>query len=330
MEEEGSLPLLVDVYHRDHATHFVCMAVSLREWQTVFLLATHVMGAELNDLSNSIFQLEWSSPDGSIILHDHDRLPSGFSDEEECAWLQLGHHMSRSGSSQPCDQSAYGYSLVVQDFAMNVDGCAPDEAFDYIFVDSRHQMCEVWYSGFQSFSLLPNNRAAALFSSSRSFSSPGGGSQRFGCWISVAIMDLFFVTAHALHSGVALVDRAAWWESFRSQVAIAAKGAELVVLLDANARIGAIEYDSFGGYTQDEEDSNGDFAHRFQLHAPATFQDKHYGKLHPNGRSFTRIDYVLLPQTWQNRCSWSWVEDSLHVGHAKLKCCSYFSLGHEC
>ena len=111
------------------------------------------------------------------------------------------------------------------------------------------------------------------------------------------------VVAHAPHSGEDHAARDAWWSRLVDRVSGLA---DVVLLVDANARLGSALSDSVGpgGFRQDE-DEGGALFHRalteLSLFVPASFDP-------PDASAFTwtsvcgrrhRIDYVAVPAAWR-------------------------------
>ena len=117
--------------------------------------------------------------------------------------------------------------------------------------------------------------------------------QRLHCTVAVV---------HAPHSGVPLLDREEWWRSLTDRLA---GQPDLVILADANARLGSVASDAVGcGGFRQEEDANGELFHRTLLAlgscVPATFaaEDPCAFTWTSNAGSPHRIDYVAVPACW--------------------------------
>lgn len=135
--------------------------------------------------------------------------------------------------------------------------------------------------------------------------------------------DCVLVVAHAPHNGEQSETREKWWGDFRQRVNALGPDKEVVVLLDANARLLPFGTESIGDLGEDREDKNSPFFQNFiesqQLFVPAAFASFHWGPMatwvHPNGRSTARLDYVALPLSWKTAEIWSGNEERFHSGH---------------
>ena len=112
--------------------------------------------------------------------------------------------------------------------------------------------------------------------------------------------------AHAPHSGAEAHIRATWWEELVSALA---KFEHVVLLIDANARLGTVESVAVGtgGFAQSEDD-NGRAFHaallELGLWVPATFaprDEQAFTWTTPTGRPH-RLDYVAVPIAWKEWC----------------------------
>ena len=136
-------------------------------------------------------------------------------------------------------------------------------------------------------------------------------------------ISLLVVVAHAPHNGHSEAHRSKWWSDLEDQVVQCRASRQLVVLIDANARIGTEEDEAFSGLSYDLEDHNGQllraFAHGLQLCGPATFRNLHWGRTstwqHPDGLHEARLDYILVPHSWMSCDLGSWVCENIHAGH---------------
>ena len=98
---------------------------------------------------------------------------------------------------------------------------------------------------------------------------------------------------------------------------------ELIVLADANARLGQEQDDHIGPNSDDQEDSNGQLLRQFcqvtNLFPPSTWPRIHLGDnhtwIHPSRQTKSRLDYILIPLPWQTSELATWIEPSLHAGH---------------
>ncbi|CAE7556418.1 unnamed protein product, partial [Symbiodinium sp. CCMP2456] len=115
----------------------------------------------------------------------------------------------------------------------------------------------------------------------------------------------------------------AFWNRCRKALSRKPAKSEIVLLADANARVGSLPSDSIGGCDHDEESLTGQVLHQFavdeQLWLPSTFSGCHTGPsptwVSPAGQAF-RIDYIGVPLTWPESSvrTWVWREfESLQV-----------------
>ena len=135
---------------------------------------------------------------------------------------------------------------------------------------------------------------------------------------------LVVAALHAPHNGRSLQQRLEWWQTVKSQLSNDRKGLDLIILLDANARLGPMEDGLVGSNSDDAEDANGhqlrQLCHELQVFPPSTWHQYHYGDnhtwSHPGGIAKARLDYVLIPASWWNSNISTWTELKLHAGHA--------------
>ena len=141
--------------------------------------------------------------------------------------------------------------------------------------------------------------------------------------LSMPEFPVILVIGHALHEGHGKDAVQLWWDHLRSLLD-PFKNEEQIHFLDANARISGSETAHFGTLTEDppRKDSRCLRAHAefFHLLAPSTFELWHHGQLHtwvhPNGKSTSRLGYILVPVHWQSGIQDSFVETELHVPRA--------------
>ena len=120
--------------------------------------------------------------------------------------------------------------------------------------------------------------------------------------ISARCLQCTVVAAHAPHSGVDAAARELWWDDLSFRLA---GQTDVVLLVDANARVGSSVSKSVGcgGFCQ-QEDHGGFLFHRtlvaLGLRVPATFGavDSTAFTWVANGGSAHRIDYVAVPFAW--------------------------------
>ena len=118
----------------------------------------------------------------------------------------------------------------------------------------------------------------------------------------------------------------AWWRETRRLILAGHRvGRPLVLLFDANGRVGGVPSLAVGGVDPQEEDVNGSELHgllnELDLCVPATF-------LSPPGNCWTwrsgrngavhRIDYVAVPLDWAYKCTAAFCDDDLVLDEAGL------------
>ena len=148
-------------------------------------------------------------------------------------------------------------------------------------------------------------------------------------------MNVLIVVAHSPHSGDKLDTRRQWWTELGHDLQALADGKEIIMRLDANARIG----ESRGWHVGDLADNittvNGQFLidilEEFQLMLPATFADYHWGTIctwtHPASKTESRLDYIAIPVSWGRGHLASWVASDIHAGHAAVDhACAVFAI----
>ena len=135
------------------------------------------------------------------------------------------------------------------------------------------------------------------------------------------LINLTVVGAHAPHNGHDNTIKEEWWQNLR-QVCRTNSTDQLILLIDANARINQQIDQHFGGLSQEHQDGNGErlraAAEELHLWAPSTFPHIHRGQqhtwVHPAGNYVSRIDYVLLPLSWSQMQIWSYVNHHISSG----------------
>ena len=103
-----------------------------------------------------------------------------------------------------------------------------------------------------------------------------------------------------------LSEYSAFWRERADELAKRPAGCDYVILADANARLGHLQTEHVGGHQPEDENQPGELFHDFlaanQAFLPSTFAEFHDGDGHtwvsPGGDKH-RIDYVILPSTWQ-------------------------------
>ena len=100
-----------------------------------------------------------------------------------------------------------------------------------------------------------------------------------------------------------------WWTKFKHTVERQRKcNSQLVLIGDANARIGQYESNAVGTCGAEAENEAGECFHdviqSLELWLPATFEETLTGVEHttwvtPSGVPSGRIDFIAIPQTWR-------------------------------
>ena len=102
----------------------------------------------------------------------------------------------------------------------------------------------------------------------------------------------------------------------------------LVLLCDANGRVGSVESLGVGAYQAAPETLNGselrETVDAFDLRLPATYEDTHFGEEWTwvsAQHTLRRIDYCCLPQAWfgWTRTVSSWVEYTIDLGTHRFR-----------
>ena len=135
---------------------------------------------------------------------------------------------------------------------------------------------------------------------------------------------IVFVTCHAPTADHA--DRPRWWQQFVEQVIAFAQGDKVVILGDLNLRIVNSIPGRVGTRLGLDPDRTPDAFPRLlaglDLWVPSTFDEFHSGPDHtwvaPGGASVSRIDYILIPITWDVPTSGSAVLHQVDFGQAGL------------
>ena len=129
---------------------------------------------------------------------------------------------------------------------------------------------------------------------------------------------------HAPHSMRPEDDRVRWWQdSERHLRSFVKPDDDIVLLIDANARVGSVPSTAVGSNGCEKETHNGtlfrEFLEAWHLILPATFsghEGQHWTWTSPHG-THARIDYVAIPQAWSEVVDLSSV--LLDVEHAQLR-----------
>ena len=113
---------------------------------------------------------------------------------------------------------------------------------------------------------------------------------------------------------------AAFWFSGKNVLSRCSQDADIILLADANARLGGLVSDSVGPHGAEEESKTASDFHQFlaetTLQLPSTFVGCHSGICHtwtsPTGLRH-RIDYIAVPITWPLSCIQTHVWDTFEA-----------------
>ena len=113
---------------------------------------------------------------------------------------------------------------------------------------------------------------------------------------------------------------AAFWLSCKKVLSRCSRDAEVILLADANARVGGLVSDSVGPHGAEEESKTAPDFHQFlaetSLQLPSTFAGCHSGICHtwtsPTGLRH-RIDYIAVPAAWPLSCIQTHVWDTFEA-----------------
>ncbi|CAE7848430.1 unnamed protein product [Symbiodinium sp. KB8] len=113
---------------------------------------------------------------------------------------------------------------------------------------------------------------------------------------------------------------AAFWFSCKKVLSRCSRDAEVILLADANARVGGLTSDSVGPHGAEEESKTAPEFHQFlaetSLQLPSTFAGCHQGICHtwtsPMGIRH-RIDYIAVPFSWPLSCVQTHVWDTFEA-----------------
>lgn len=137
-----------------------------------------------------------------------------------------------------------------------------------------------------------------------------------------------FLIAHAPHKCQAEDLKALWWDNIHRILVRLPGSPPVVALVDANASVGSHQHPGIGNLFVTEEDYNGlrlrQLLDSFALWIPSTFEGIHEG---PSETWFSsaskvpagqRLDYILLPVTWQTYKCTSAVLPDIDVAQSNI------------
>eukprot|EP00438_Fugacium_kawagutii_P024169 Skav230770 [mRNA] locus=scaffold1473:53099:63334:- [translate_table: standard] len=125
---------------------------------------------------------------------------------------------------------------------------------------------------------------------------------------------LLVVAAHAPHHGASIEDLAQWWGTLADAIPARFSGWPRLLLVDANARVGAEPCQQIGSHDASTFDDRAEHFETFVrtqgIFLPSTFNACHTGTSgtwkHSSG-SWSRIDFIGLPLQWTYEDCASWV-----------------------
>ena len=138
-------------------------------------------------------------------------------------------------------------------------------------------------------------------------------------------LSLHIIVAHAPHQGADAEQLENWWLTLTERIQKYPEQ-ELMVFLDANQRLTQTAEPHVGDLCESGKSHREDLLVNClvasNLMIPATWSGWQDGPIHtwthPGTHSRSRIDYLLVPITWASSQIATWVDDTLHAGHAAL------------
>eukprot|EP00435_Cladocopium_sp_Y103_P040768 s901_g11.t1 len=132
------------------------------------------------------------------------------------------------------------------------------------------------------------------------------------------------IAGHAPHTGSGEANILSWWADLSQAIPHAFRSWDIILLTDANARIGSEPCDSIGSHQAEGLDPRAEgftnFIRQHNLWVPATFEDCHCGSgetwRHSRGQWY-RNDYICLPRSWHLETCTSWISDDIDASLAK-------------
>ena len=137
-------------------------------------------------------------------------------------------------------------------------------------------------------------------------------------------LQLLVVVGHGPHSRRSEEERVAWWGRLHSLTASFIKPSEhLMLLVDANARVGSVQSPSVGPDGAEKQTHNGALLHSFlsawQLCLPCTL-GKHEGSQATWQSPLltqARIDFIAVPLAWLEQVASTWVDYDFEFGQVR-------------
>ena len=204
--------------------------------------------------------------------------------------------------------AAYGPHLVgLQETRLQASDSQPDDEY-YIFnaeADGKgHGGCALWVSKHRPFG---HCRGQPLYFQERDLTVVSTSHRHLTANLLAPRLRLHIQVIHtpSVPSAGSQAVRSFWSER-TAELAHRPSGTDFILLCDANARLGSIVSMHVGDHHSDTENDAGTLFHEFLAQAsafvPSTFPDFQQG---PSGTwcsplgKWSRIDYVVLPLTWQ-------------------------------
>eukprot|EP00435_Cladocopium_sp_Y103_P068339 s97_g31.t1 len=132
------------------------------------------------------------------------------------------------------------------------------------------------------------------------------------------------VAAHAPHTGAPEAEIAAWWQAITDAVPLKYATWGVVLLADANARVGSFPSQHVGAWQAEADtvksDSFLDFLQRHELWLPSTFEPYQLGPggtwRHSTGK-WLRNDFIAIPLSWPVQRLSAFVNTNIDASIAK-------------
>ena len=142
---------------------------------------------------------------------------------------------------------------------------------------------------------------------------------KFGCHA------LNCIVWHAPHSVATRTDISKHWHELHTAYNLLNKQYDTIGFCDANATVGSVQSSSIGDVGMQNQDFSGGLFHEFlqqySLYLPSTFNHLN----HHNTYSSKRIDYIVLPLSWQKHDTSSYTSEPIEQQCSKVEHCPVFS-----
>ena len=133
-----------------------------------------------------------------------------------------------------------------------------------------------------------------------------------------SLMRAIVVNAHAPHTGAAKTDIDDFWHEVTQAIPPKYARWDVILLTDANARVGSEPNDNIGSFQAESQDEKSEgfctFIHDQGLFIPATFAEFQIGSggtWRHSGGTWHRNDYVALPVHWNFTGCQAWVDEDI-------------------